>query len=114
MEVRDIFEHISKSEGILIDDVAKNLGVAKSTLYYSVKKNELSHKLKKALKEIYPDYYELILSKKAKNIENEMEYIAEYVIKNEDKLIKENSKFRLWLKTKVQDGVIEMLSVKKS
>ncbi|WP_438710274.1 hypothetical protein ACSTS3_14485 [Aquimarina muelleri] len=116
MEIKSIFEHISKGEGILIDDVAKNLGVAKSTLYYSINKNELSHKLRKSLKAVYPKYYSLIdqeieNEKRSKN-ENELDYIAEFVIKNEEKLLA-NSKFKLWLKTKVQEGVIEVLSIKK-
>lgn len=113
MEVNGIFEHISKSEGILIDDVARKLGVAKSTLYYSIKRNELSHKLKKNLKSVYPKYLDLLENSISRDKDdNEVDYIAEFVIENEE-LLMGNLKFRLWLKTKVQDGVIEVLSVKK-
>lgn len=110
MKIKAIFEHISKSEGISIDDVAKKLGVAKSTLYYSINKNELSLKLKKQLNKMYPDYQHLL------NIEEvegyDLKKVADFVVANEVKLL-EVDKFRLWLQTKVQEGVIEALSIKK-
>ncbi|PKV50242.1 hypothetical protein ATE84_2297 [Aquimarina sp. MAR_2010_214] len=110
MKIKAVFEHISKSEGISIDDVAKKLGVAKSTLYYSINKDELSLKLKKQLNRIYPDYEYLI------NVEEIEDYdlnkVADFVIANETKLL-EVDKFRLWLQTKVQEGVIEVLSINK-
>ncbi|WP_103072674.1 hypothetical protein [Aquimarina sediminis] len=110
MKIKAIFEHISKSEGISIDDVAKKLNVAKSTLYYSINKNELSLKLKKQLNKVYPDYQYLM------NIDGIEDYdlnkVADYVVANETKLL-EIDKFRLWLQTKVQEGVIEVLSIKK-
>lgn len=116
MEVREVFEYISKNEGILIEEVAKKLGVAKSTLYYSINKNKLSHKLRKNLEKVYPKYFELI----ARGVDNADTYegdnvfekMTAFVIMNEKELLK-IPRFRLWLKTKVQDGVIEVLSVKK-
>ena len=61
MEIKTLFEHISKNKGISIDEVAKELEVAKSTIYYSINKDSLSLKLKKALKKIYPEYLDMIV-----------------------------------------------------
>lgn len=112
MEIKTLFEHISKNKGISIDEVAKELEVAKSTIYYSINKNSLSLKLKKALKKIYPEYLDMIDNDTLGIEEYDPVKVADYIVENEDEML-EVDKFRLWLQTKVQDGVIEVLSIKK-
>ncbi|WP_271784938.1 helix-turn-helix domain-containing protein [Aquimarina algiphila] len=108
MRVKAIFEHISKNEGVSIDDIAKYLDVAKSTIYYSINKNQLSLKLKKALKKVYPEYLNIIDNQTEELGSYDPLKVADYVVSNEEELLKVD-KFRLWLQTKVQDGVIEVL-----
>ncbi len=113
MGIKALFEQISKNEGISIDEIAQKLGVAKSTVYYSINKNTLSLKLNKALKRIYPQYLDA-MDKETLSIDNyDPVKVADYVVGNEEEML-QIDKFRLWLQTKVQDGVIEVLSIKKS
>lgn len=115
MEVEELFEYIAANEGLNLDDVAKLLGVSRSTLYYSIGKNKLSKKLRKAIQNKLPQYLELIKVDESEEIRenDELKYVAEFVVNNEERLLDNSSTFRLWLKTKVQEGVIKILSDKK-
>ena len=85
MKIKAVFDHISKNEGISIDEVAKKLGVVKSTLYYSINKDELSLKLKSKLKEVYPNYLYLLTAEG--NEEYDLHSIANIVVKKEEELL---------------------------
>ncbi len=113
MGVKAVFEQISKNEGISIDEIAKVLGVAKSTLYYSINKDSFSLKLKKAIKEKYPNYLEIKDEEETGQNNFDPIEVVDYIVTNEEELLKVD-KFRLWLQTKVQDGVIDILSIKKN
>lgn len=113
MGVKTLFEQISKNEGISIDEIAKKLGVAKSTIYYSINKDALSLKLHKALKKIYPQHLDVMDDESLSIDEYDPVKVADYIVENEEEMLQVD-KFRLWLQTKVQDGVIEVLSIKKS
>ncbi|WP_271784797.1 TetR/AcrR family transcriptional regulator [Aquimarina algiphila] len=113
MGIKTLFEQISKNEGISVDEIAKKLGVAKSTIYYSINKNALSLKLHKALKHMYPHYLDAMDDESVSLDDYNPIKVADYVVGNEEEMLRVD-KFRLWLQTKVQDGVIEVLSIKKS
>ncbi len=112
MGVKALFELISKNEGISVDEIAQKLGVAKSTIYYSINKNALSLKLHKALKNIYPNYLDNLGDESLSLEEYDPVKVGDYIVDNEEEMMKVD-KFRLWLQTKVQDGVIEVLKHKK-
>ncbi|WP_281989333.1 hypothetical protein [Aquimarina aggregata] len=70
-------------------------------------------KLHKALKKHYPNYLEAMDDESLALDDYDPVKVADYVVGNEEEMLQVD-KFRLWLQTKVQDGVIEVLSIKKS